>query len=362
MSHPRGERREAALDYHTARRRFLLKTLGLGAAGLAAGGAGALAKAEWDSASLAASSAAARLADLQLQLDGAAAGRAALELSYATLQAQATEWQNQLAAASSQNAQLASALGTAQTDNTNLQSQLASAQAALDAANARLGHTTALIGLYEQLEAAGLDNVVEGGLSTVTGAIAAIGGPAATLRNGIDAARGLLANFEATLPQFKDAMAWLGEQVVKLKVGLWSVESAAQDTVNSAAAGLVASFGGFAGFVLDHLPFNIGEKVRQTLGAVQNVLTSTSDVADQAADKVLLKISKHVEDGPQHWSKTLVTPLRDQALAPADEVLAGVAGAEGAFQASLKDPATTTIAQRRALREQIAAYRAANGV
>ena len=90
MSHPRGERREAALDYHTARRRFLLKTLGLGAAGLAAGGAGALAKAEWDSASLAASSAAATVADLQLQLDGAVAGRAALEFSNATLQAQAT--------------------------------------------------------------------------------------------------------------------------------------------------------------------------------------------------------------------------------------------------------------------------------
>jgi hypothetical protein len=346
----------------TARRRFLLKTLGLGAAGLAAGGAGALAKAEWDSASLAASSAAASLADLRLQLDGANAGRAALELSYSTLQAQAAEWQAQLAGATSQNAQLSSALSTAQADNANLQSHLASVQAALDAANARLGHSTALVDLYAQLDAVGLDGVVEGGLGMVTGALAAVGGPAAALRSGVDAARGLLTTFENTLPEFKAAMAWLGEQVVRLKVGLWTVENAAQATANSAVTGLAAAFGGFAGFVLDHLPFNIGDKVRQTLAAVQSVLTGTNDMTSQAGDKVLLKISKHVDEGPQHWSQTLVAPLRTQTLAPADEVLASVAGAESAYATSLKDPATAAIAQRRALREQIAAYRAANGI
>lgn len=360
MSHPQSRRE--AVDYSTARRRFLLKTLGLGAAGLAAGGAGALAKAEWDSASLAASTAAASLADLRLQLDSANAGRAALELSYSTLQAQAADWQAQLSAAASQNAQLSGALSTAQTDNANLQNQLASVQAALDAANARLGQSTALVDLYAQLDAVGLDGVVEGGLGMVTGALAAVGGPAAALRSGVDAARGLLATFEATLPEFKDAMAWLGEQVVRLKVGLWSVESTAQATANSAVTGLVAAFGGFAGFVLDHLPFNIGEKVRQTLGAVQGVLTGTNDLASQAPDKVLLKISKHVEDGPQHWSQTLVAPLNAQTLTPANDVLTSVAGAESTYTTSLKDPATNLIAQRRALREQIAAYRAANGI
>ena len=157
-------------------------------------------------------------------------------------------------------------------------------------------------------------------------------------------------------------MGWLGEHVVKLKVGLWSVESSAQSTVNSTITGRAAVFGGFVGFVLDHLPFNIGDRVRATLAAVETLLTGTTDMTDHAADRVLLKISKHVEEGPEHWSTTLVTPLRDQALAPADAVLASVASADSTYTTSLKDPATNAIAQRRAMRDQIAAFRATHGV
>ena len=171
-----------------------------------------------------------------------------------------------------------------------------------------------------------------------------------------------LVAFEQVLPDFNGAMTWLGEQVVKLKVGLWTVESSAQATSNAALGGLTAAFGGFVGFVLDHLPFNIGDKVRGTLGSVQTVLGSLTEMTDAAPDKVLLKISKHVDDGPQSWKNTLVTPLREQTLAPADQVLAAVNGAGNAFTTSLKDPATAAIAQREALRQQIAAYRAANNI
>ena len=360
MTNSRDDARRQALaaDFPSDRRRFLLKLIGLGAAGLAVGGGGAWAKTEWD----AATNTAASLGDLRVQLDSVTAAKAALELSYTALQTQAGEWQSQLNAATAQNTQLATSLSTVQQDNTNLQSQIAALQSTLAAANTRLTDSAALVGLYDQLDAVGLDGVVDNGLGLVTGALAALAGPAATLRGGVDGARGLLANFESVLPDFKDAMAWLGEQVVKLKVGLWAVESSAQSTMKSAVSGMAAVFGGFAGFVLDHLPFNIGEQVRNTLTAVQGVLTGTTDMTDAAADKVLLKISKHVDDGPQNWGATLVTPLRDQTLAPADAVLTAVAGADSTYTAGLKDPATAALAQRRALREQITAFRAAKSL
>jgi len=285
-----------------------------------------------------------------------------LELSYAALQAQATDWQTQLAGATTQTAQLASALGTAEQDKSNLQAQLTALQTTLDATTGRLGDTNTLVGLYDQLDAVGLDGVVESGLGLVSGALTALAVPAANLRGGVDFARTLLTNFEAVLPDFKEAMAWLGEQVVKLKVGLWAVENFAQEAVNSAVGGVAAVFGGFAGFVLDHLPFNIGDQVRTTLGAVQTVLTGTTSLTDAAADKVLLKISKHVDDGPQNWGLTLVSPLRDQTLAPADEVLTAVISADSTYTTGLKDPATAALGRRRAVREQIAAFRAAHNV
>jgi hypothetical protein len=360
MTNSRDEARRAAAaaDFASERRRFLLKLIGLGAAGLAVGGGGAWAKSEWDAATTTVSS----LGDLRAQLDAATAAKASLELAYSALQTQASDWQTQLNAATAQNAQLSSSLGVAQQDNANLTAQLASVQTALDTATGKLASSTELIGLYDQLDAVGLDGVVENGLSLVTGALAAAAGPAASLRTGVDGARGLLTNFEAVLPDFNAAMAWLGEQVVKLKVGLWSVESNAQTLTSSAATGIAAVFSGFAGFVLDRLPFNIGDQVRATLTAVQSVLTGTTSMTDEAPDKVLLKISKHVDDSSTNWRTTLVTPLRDQTLAPADSVLAAVSATDSTYATNLKDPATNALSLRRALREQISAYRAANGV
>ena len=340
------------------RRRFLVKTLGLGAAGLAAGGVAAWAKGEFDSAAGVAASA----GDLKLQLDSTAAAKAALELSYAALKKQAAEWQSQLQAATSQNAQLSSALTGSQQEAANTKANLASVQSTLEAANTRLARLQDLVALFDQLDSVGLDGVVDNGLTSVTGAIAGLVGPAAALRSGVDSAHGLLSNFEQTLPDFNTAMRWLGDQVVRLKVGLLTVESSARDTVNSALTGVAAAFSGFGGFVLDHLPFNIGKKVRSTLEATQSLLAGLTDMTDQSADQVLLKISKHVDDGPQDWKRTLVAPLRDSTLAPADEVLKAVGSADSTYHTALKDPAKAAIDQRRALRDQIAAFRAANGL
>ena len=52
MTNSRDDARRQALtaDFPSERRRFLLKLIGLGAAGLAVGGGGAWAKTEWDAA------------------------------------------------------------------------------------------------------------------------------------------------------------------------------------------------------------------------------------------------------------------------------------------------------------------------
>jgi hypothetical protein len=345
-----------------ARRRFLLKTLGLGAAGLAAGGAAAWGKGQLEQAAGLATPTGTAVVNLTQQLEDAKAARTLLELSYQELQTQAAEWQAQLALANNQNAQLTTSLASAQQEASGLAGQLASVQAALDAANGRLTRTGELIALFEQLDAAGLDGAVEGGLSTVSGALVGLLTPAAALRGGLDSARGLLANFELSLPDFAGAMHWLGEQVVRLKVGLWSVESSAQETAGTAVAGTAAAFTGFVGFVIDHLPFNIGAKVRATLAATQGVLNNVTELSDQAADKVMLKISQRVEDGPQSWKRTLVEPLRAEALNKADEVLKAVNNTDATYQSALKGPAETALQQRRTVREQIAAFRATHGI
>jgi multidrug efflux pump subunit AcrA (membrane-fusion protein) len=358
MENTRAETHRQAWAERSERRRLLLKAMGLGAAGLAAGGLAAWTKGELDTAAAAGLT----LADTQRQLETTNTAKAALALSYSTLQTQANDWQTQLTAASAQNAQLAGAVNAAQQEASDLKAKLAAAQTALDAVNKRLARSQDLIGLYNQLDGVGLDGVVATGLGVVSGALAGVAGPAALLRDGVDAAHGLLTNFEQVLPHFNSAMAWLGEQVVKTKVALWAVESAAQQAANSTLSGVTAVFGGFVSFVLDHLPFNIGANVRQTLSEVQTLLTGVTTLSDQAADQVLLKISRYVDDGPQGWQQALVTPLRTNTLAPAGQVLAAVSGASDAFHSSLNQPTQAALQQRQALRDQIANFRSTHGL
>ena len=358
MENTRAEAHRLAWAERSGRRRLLLKAMGLGAAGLAAGGIAAWTKGELDNTA----TVGVTLADTKRQLDTANAAQAALALSYSALQTQANNWQSQLAATAAQNAQLAGAVNAAQQEAGDLKSKLSAAQTALDAANARLAHSLELINLYNQLDGVGLDNVVASGLGVLDGALASVAGPAALLRDGLDGAHGLLNNFEQVLPNFSGAMAWLGEEVVKIKVALWAVEMAAQQTANSALSGVTAVFGGFVGFVIDHLPFNIGANVRKTLSEVQNLLAGVTNMSDQATDQVLLKISHYVDDGPQGWKQTLVTPLRTNTLAPAGDVLAAVSGAGEAFKTGLNDPAHAALQQRQVLRDQIASFRSAHNL
>ena len=358
MTNTRAEIHRQAWTERSARRRLLLKALGLGAAGLAAGGAAAWTKGELD----AAASSGLTLADTRRQLETTDAAKAALALSYAALQKQAADWQTQLATATSQNGQLAGAVNAAQQEASDLKSKLASTETALQTATERLARSKELVGLYTQLDGVGLDNLLASGLGVVGGALSGVAGPATLLRNGVDAAHSLLTEFEQVLPNFNTAMAWLGEQVVKIKVGLWAVETSAQQTANSTLSGLAAVFGGFVGFVLDHLPFNIGANVRSTLAEVQNLLGGVTAMSDQAADQVLLKISHYVGDSPQGWKQAMITPLRNNTLAPADQVLAAVSGATQAFHTSLYDPAVAALQQRLAVHNQIADFRDQHGL
>jgi hypothetical protein len=354
----RAEAHRLAWTERNARRRLLLKALGLGAAGLAAGGAAAWVKGDLDDAAAAGLT----LADTRQQLDQANAAKAALALSYATLQTQSSSLQTQLSSATTQNTQLANAVNAAQQQAADLKAKLDATTAALSAANDRLSQSKQLIDLYHQLDGVGLDNLVAAGLGAVSGALSSIAGPAGLLRAGVDAAHNLLTDFENTLPGFSDSMAWLGQQVVKTKVALWAVETAAQQAANSTLSGVTAVFGGFVGFVLDHLPFNIGANVRATLNEVQSLLTGVTDMANQAPDQVMLKITHYVDDTPQGWRQALITPLRAGTLTPADQVLIAVSGANDAFKTSLHDPATGALQQRQTIRQQIEQFRAANNL
>jgi len=335
-------------------RRIFLRALGLGVAGLAIGGGAAWAQnqlAEKDAAQAA-------LETLQAQMAAAQAQSLSLDGQVASLQTQLSTLDAQLMAVNGQNVQLANALATSQNEAQLLKDQVAALQAQLASAQSKLQDYGGLISLYEQLEAVGLDALTQEGLKATAGGLAGALTVTPLVQTGLQTARNLLAEFEKLLPDFNAALVWLNERVISLKLGLFSLEKAAKTTIVDAATGVVTVFGGFIKFVLDYLPFNIGEQTRATFSAAQTVFTHSVELTANTDEKVFGKLSRYVGDGPQNWRKKLVTPLRDEALAPTEQLLTAVDNARTTFTTALEAPAQAALSQRAALREQIAAYRA----
>lgn len=335
-------------------RRIFLRALGLGAAGLAVGGGAAWAQsqlAEKDAAQTA-------LQTLQTQMAAAQAQSQSLDGMVAGLQTQVSTLDAQLMAANGQNVQLANALTAAQNDAKLLTEQVATLQAQLNSAQGKLQDYGGLLGLYEQLEAVGLDALTQDGLKATASGLAGALTVTPLVQTGVQTARNLLAEFEKILPDFNTALSWLNERVINLKLGLFSLEKAAQRTIVDAATGVVTVFGGFIKFVLDYLPFNIGDQTRATFSAAQTVFSHSVELTANTDEKVFGKLSRYVGDGPQNWRKKLITPLRDEALAPTEQLLSAVENARTAFNTTLETPAQAALNHRAALREQIAAYRA----
>ena len=327
-----------------SRRRFLLQAMGLSAAGLAIGGGGAWVKGQMDKGA----AAEAALADLRAQLGAAADGSATVADVVAALQ-------SQLASALSQNTQLAGALSATQQEIAAMKSQLGTT-------TDQLARHKELVSLYDQLEAAGLDSVVQSGLSAAAGGLSAALGLGPVVAEGLTAAGSLLDNFEQTLPTLREAMTWLGDQTVSLRLSLYAIETAARRTINAALTGLTSVFGGFASFVLDHLPFNIGGNVRATLDATQALFGGLTAALDGADEKVLGAISPLVSEGPQDLSRTLVTPLREKAFAPAGQMVSALSEANKTFVEALESPARVALSQRADVRARLAAFRQTNGI
>jgi len=331
------------------RRRFLLQALGFSAAGLAIGGGSAWAKAQMEEGA----AAEAALAELRAQLGASTPGSATVADVVAALQ-------SQLASATGQNGQLASALSTTQQEIANLKSQLAAAQGNLGAATDSLNKHRELVTLFDQLNGVDLDGVLQGGLAAAAGGLSTALALGPLVTQGVTLGRNLLASFEQTLPGLRDAMTWLGDQVLRLRLGLYAIEAAARQTINAALSGIATVFGGFISFVLDYLPFNIGANVKATLNATQSLLTGLVEVLDGTDQKVLGIISPLVSAGPQDLAKTLVEPLREQSLKPAGQLVMALGEADQTFKASLESPARLALAQRAEIRARIAAYRQSN--
>jgi len=271
-----------------------------------------------------------------------------------------------LAGAQAENVRLQAALDAAQRELESLRQHNQNSSAAgealtlqLDDAQERLGVLAGLVALYEQLDDVDLGSALQDGLATVNGAIADLLSRAPTLSAGIDAGNLALAEVEAHLPLLQNGRAWLTNHLERVRAFYSSVEVVLQSFVDNVGPFLQMLEEWFRE-IRKWLPFGLGQRAADVMAALTRLVAETpntlSGLETNVAQPLDVWLARGDGDGPR-LQRTLVKPLREQVLGPARQTVVQAEQVQTVYRERLAAPLETAVAQRRAMREQIGAYR-----
>jgi hypothetical protein len=230
--------------------------------------------------------------------------------------------------------------------------------AAQRAAEEELERLCGLLNLYEQLERVGLDAILETGLLALTAPLAGLERGAVGLRKGLDALESGLLQVETTFPAIQEGIEWVEARISALAELLQRVEDAIGQALDKASP-ITDALGDFVNFVLDRLPFGAGQKVRDALDHISDVVGSVPELVEGINTHLLEPLRQNwfsTEEGEGIGGR-LIEPLVASVLDPLEGHLDELAALLNTWEETLSAPARSAIEERQVLREQIARYR-----
>ena len=234
------------------------------------------------------------------------------------------------------------------------------AQVSLEAAQAEIDRLQGLVELYEGLESIGLDSILQTGMVALALPLEAVEKGAEVLKQGLELIEGALVSLAEALPNAQEALLWLENQVSAVAVGIEKVEIAIGNALERATDNTVGdALKEFAGWILDNLPFGLGDRIRDVLDGLTELLTSVDDLVEGINVHILepMRISWFSTQDGEGLGTSFVDPLVEHILDPLEAHLADLSVLADTWQQELVTPAQKAVAEREQVREQIARYK-----
>jgi hypothetical protein len=241
----------------------------------------------------------------------------------------------------------------------------AETQAVLANADAEIARLQGLVALYEDLEKAGLDAILQTGMAAVALPLEAVEVGAKSLKGGLVLVEDALLGLEQALPTAQESILWLEAQVSALAAGVGTLETALGQVLEQAGSlRAVEALRDFSSMILDNLPFGLGDKIRGVFDGLVGVLTGLDDLIEGVNTRVLEPLSEKwfsADDG-QGLGASLVRLLVEHLLDPLEEHLGNLAALVDAWQGNLTAPTRQALEQRAKIRENITRYKQDHGL
>jgi hypothetical protein len=220
-----------------------------------------------------------------------------------------------------------------------------------------------LLALYDNLEKIGLDGIVSTGMAAVGLLLTGVESGSLAIKTGLDTVEKLLLDFEGAFPAIRAGIEWTEGVISAFADKLQALEDAIEGVLEKAQP-ITKALGSFFNFVLDLLPFGYGDKVRGILDRIDDIVTSIPEAIESINAKLLepLRRDWFSEEEGKGLKAGLIDPIVTELLDPLEAFLGKLAELVGSWEEKLASPTQKAIGERDAIREQIARYKAEEGL
>jgi hypothetical protein len=258
---------------------------------------------------------------------------------------------NQIAALQDQVTQLS-------TERENLRQQVVSLGGQVKDANGQVVQLQAkndtfqgLVDLYKQLEGVNLDQVITTAVASLGMSVLAIDTVRQALSGGIALSARVLQAVEDQIPLISAGLVWLEQQISFLTAGIRAFQTAIAVSANTPTAKALTDF---ISQVLDMLPFGVGQNMKAGLQALGDVLNHLPELVNNASVMVLEPLRVWIgSNGEGGLRDSLLRPLREQVLAPAQQIVANAENLNQVYNTQLAQPVQSALDERAKIRSEI---------
>lgn len=261
--------------------------------------------------------------------------------------------QNLLDAAQARIAELEGGLDARASEGESLRAQLASTEN-------RLGLLAGLVALYERLDDADIVAGVRSGIASVGSALGELADNVPSVAETLEDGRRALQTLDAEIPLVNGARYWLLLQLYRLQAGYGALEqmlAAVADNVGP----LLTMLADWAQKVIRWLPFGLGRKTADVIGALEQLLAELPATIDGGQQEVAAPLELwlgRADDETVPLRERLIKPLQERTLSAAQQHLDKASALRGRYQEQLAQPASVALDRQQALRAEITAYKA----
>ncbi len=220
-----------------------------------------------------------------------------------------------------------------------------------------------LVGLHEKLEQVGLDAILQSGMAAVGLLFGGLELGANGLKSGLELVEKGLLSIEKAFPTVQTGIEWVEKGVSALAGGIDALQTTLGQVVDKASP-ITDALGDFVTFVLDKLPFGIGDKVQSVLDSLSELVSGIPELIEGINTHLLEPLRQDwfsTEEG-KGLDDVLLKPLVEHVFDPLEAHLGDLAGVIDTWQQKLVAPSQQAIEERAMIREQIAQYKKDHGL